>query len=56
MELQEGQEPPGPHNPEGFRTHTARTKIPADLPATEVIDRIKELTVGPPPEARIHAK
>ena len=55
MELQEGQEPPGPHNPEGFRTHTARTKIPADLPDTEVIDHIKELTVGPPPEARIHA-
>ena len=55
MELQEGQEPPGPYNPEGFRTHTARTKVPADLPATEVIERIKELTVGPTATPRIHA-
>ena len=54
-ELREGQEPAGAHNPEGFRTHTARTKMPADLPPAEVIDRIKELTVGPTVAPKIHA-
>ena len=32
MELQEGQEPAGPHKPEGFRAHTARVAMPADAP------------------------
>ena len=54
-QLQEGQEPAGAHNPQGFRTHTARTKMPADLPPAEVIDRIKELTVGPTVAPKIHA-
>ena len=55
MELQEGQEPLGPHKPEGFRAHTARVSMPADAPATEVMERIKELTVGRPPSERVQA-
>ena len=55
MELQEGQEPAGPHKPEGFRAHTARVAMPADAPVEEAMERIKELTVGPPPSQRVQA-
>ena len=55
MELQEGQEPAGPHKPEGFRAHTARVAMPADAPVEEAMERIKELTVGPPPSERVQA-
>ena len=55
MELQEGQEPAGPHKPEGFRAHTARVAMPADAPVEEAMERIKELTVGPPTSERVQA-
>ena len=55
MELQEGQEPAGPHKPEGFRAHTARVAMPADAPVEEAMERIKELTVGRPPSERVQA-
>ncbi len=54
-ELQEGQEPPGPHNPESFSIHTARVSLPGDVPAVEAIEQIKELTHGPTASPRIHA-
>lgn len=54
-ELQEGQEPAGPHNPACFSVHTARTTMAADVPAAEVIERVKALTHGPTSTARVHA-
>ena len=55
-ELQEGQEPAGPFNPESFSVHTARTSMSGDTPDVEAMERIKELTHGPNSEqGRVHA-
>ena len=54
-ELMEGQEPAGPHNPEGFKVHTARMSMPADMPVTEAIEQIKKQTLGPVSPNQVHA-
>lgn len=54
-ELMEGQEPAGPHNPEGFKVHTARMKVAADMPVTEAIEQIKKQTIGPVSPNQVHS-
>ncbi len=54
-ELQEGQEPAGPNNPKAFRTHSVRTSLPSDLTNAEIMERMKELSVGPTYGPGVHA-
>ena len=53
--LQEGQEPPGPNNPEAFRTHSVRTSLPDDLSNAEITERMTTLSFGPTYGPGVHA-
>lgn len=45
-ELMEGQEPAGPHHPEGFKVHTARMSMPADCRSPRPLSRSRSRPWG----------